>query len=232
MPKFLDDWVDPWREYLAEFLGTLILVFVASSVVIASTLYGEIGIVGEAVAIGLVYISMLFATVNLSGGFLNPAVTLSLWLCQRMTGTRAAFFVILQILASLAASALVFLIFGPRAGQFAFGMSALGVGISAETAIALEAILTASLVFVVFSTTVDSRGPVSFGPLAIGTLSASFIFVFGSLTGGVANISRLVGPAVFANSYSNLFIYVIGGLVGSLFGLVYELVFLRKSRKK
>lgn len=230
--KFLDDFISPWRAYVAEFLGTLLFVFISTAVVVADSLYGGVGKVGEALAIGLLYLTFVYSTVNLSGGYLNPAITLSLWLSQKVSGAKAVGLVMAQILASVGAALVVFLVFGAWAEQFTYGMPSLGLGIGAETAIALEAILTASLVFVVFATTVDNKGPVSFGPLTLGALVGSISLVFGPLTGGIANVARIVGPAVFSGSYSQVFIYVMGGLIGSLFALIYEMVFLKKSSRK
>lgn len=230
--KFFDDFIVAWRAYVAEFLGTFVFVFMSTAVVIADSLYGGVGKVGEAFAVGLLYLTFVYSTVNLSGGYLNPAITLSLWLSQKVSGAKAVGLILAQILASVSATLVVFLVFGTWAKQFMYGMPSLGLGIGAETAIATEAILTASLVFVVFATAVDQRGPAGFGPLTLAALVASISVVFGPVTGGIANVSRVIGPAVFSNYYNLVFIYVMGGLIGSLFALVYELVFLKRANKK
>lgn len=230
--KFLDDWVEPWRQYFAEFIGTFIFVFTVSSIAVMEPLYGGIGRLGEAMVIGLVYTSLIYATVNISGGFLNPAITISLWLCQKISGAKAFFYLTAQILASICAAFLVSLIFGNYAKELTFGMPSLGVGVSVESAMAIEAILTAILVFIVFATTIDKRRFEGFGPLALGLMIGALTLIFAPMTGAILNIARVVGIMFLAKSYSLLFIYIIGGLIGSLFGLVYELVFLKKEKKK
>ena len=230
--KFLNDWVESWRQYVAEFIGTLIFVFTVSSIAVMEPLYGGIGRAGEAMAIGLIYTYLIYATANISGGFLNPAITISLWLCQKITGAKAFFYITAQILASICAVLLVSLIFGNYAKALSYGMPSLGIGVNMESAMALEAILTASLVFVVFATNIDKRKFEGFGPLALGLMIGVYTLIFLPMTGAVLNIARVVGIMFFAKSYSLLFVYIIGGLVGSLFGLVYELVFLKKDKKK
>src|SRR5262249_44498691 len=69
------------RPYVAEFLGTFVLVFVSAGIVLAAHLASDLplGPIGIAVAQGCVLAAALSATVNVSGGFLNPAVTITLW---------------------------------------------------------------------------------------------------------------------------------------------------------
>ena len=230
--KFLNDWVGSWRQYFAEFIGTLIFVFTVSSISVMEPLYGGIGRAGEAMAIGLIYSSLIYATANISGGFLNPAITISLWLCQKITGSKAFFYIAMQILASICAVFLVSLIFGNYAKTLLYEMPSLGIGVSMESAMALEAILTASLVFVVFATNIDKRKFEGFGPLALGFLVGALTLIFAPMTGAILNIARVIGIMFLTKSYSLLFVYIVGGLVGSLFGLIYELVFLKKEKKK
>lgn len=230
--KFLDDWANPWRMYLAEFIGTFVFVFVVMCIPVIDSLYGGFGRVGLAVIVGLIYTSLTYATVNISGGFLNPSITLSLWLCQKISGPKTFFYILAQLVASFCASALVFLIFGKYAIQILPGAVKLGIGVSTESAIAIEAIITAILVFVVFATVVDSRKHDGFGPLAVGFSVGALTLVFAPVTGAVLNISRIFGLAIITKSYYLLFVYIVGGLVGSLFGLVYDVVFLKKEKKK
>lgn len=230
--KFLDEWIGSWRQYFAEFIGTLIFVFTVVSVAVMEPLYGGIGRLGEAIVIGMIYTSLIYATVNISGGFLNPAITIALWLCQKITGAKAFFYISAQMLASICAVFLVSLIFGNYAKALLFGMPSLGIGVNVENAMAMEAILTAALVFVVFATTIDKRMFVGFGPLALGLMLGAFTLIFSPMTGAVLNIARVIGIVFFTKSYSLLVVYIISGLVGSLFGLVYELAFLKKEKKK
>lgn len=222
----------PWRAYLAEFLGTFVFVLISSGAVLSNIFFGDVGVLAQATATGLALAAMIWATAAISGGHINPAVTLAMWFAGKISATGAIFYIGAQIMASFAAAGLLLFVYGSRAIQFSLGAPVLGADISVQAAVVIEMVLTAALVFAVFATVVDRRGPVSFGPLVIGlVVMVSGIFA-GPLTGAVLNPARVLGPAVLSNSFTNLPIWILGPLAGSLFGIVYEFVFLRKASKK
>ena len=220
--------ISGWRAYLAEFLGTFVFVFVSLGAVLADSLFGEIGILGIALAAGLAYGAMVFATVGISGGHLNPALSLSLWFAQKLAAVDLIFYTLAQFLAGFAAVLALAYIFSAGASDFSLGAT-LGQVTVQKIAVA-EAIFAAILTFVYFATMVDRRGPTSFGPLALGFVVIFAILVAGPVSGGVINPARALAPAVISNSYSELLPWIVGPYVGSLFGLVYEFVFLRKGK--
>ena len=235
--------ISGWRAYLAEFLGTFVFVFVSLGAVLADSLFGEIGILGIALAAGLAYGAMVFATVGISGGHLNPALSLSLWFAQKLAAVDLIFYTLAQFLAGFAAVLALAYIFSAGASDFSLGAT-LGQVTVQKIAVA-EAIFAAILTFVYFATMVDKqslrsspaspdaglrRGPTSFGPLALGFVVIFAILVAGPVSGGVINPARALAPAVISNSYSELLPWIVGPYVGSLFGLVYEFVFLRKGK--
>lgn len=224
-------WFVDWRGYVAEFLGTFVFVFLANGAVIVNFLYGDIKTLGLAITIGFSYAVLLFMTVYRSQGYLNPAVTVALWLVKRISHVNALFYLLAQILASFAAAGLLILIFSESAKQIALGGPNIGVNVEMSTAVLVEAILTAGLIFATFATMVDRRGPVSFGPLVIGLFTVAAATVALPISGAGFNPARAIGPGVFSNSINNLAVWIIGPLVGSLFALVYEFVFLKKGKK-
>lgn len=227
----MKEWASPWRAYLAEFLGTFVFVLVASGAVLSNIFYSEIGTVGISLATGLAITSMMYATVHISGGHLNPAVTVALWLSQKIKGNMAVFYIIAQILASFAAAGIILLIFGSTGREFSLGGPIFNEGVSQQTGLIVEAILTAVLVFAVFATMVDRRGPVSFGPLVVGLVVVIASLFALPLSGAALNPARAIGPEVLSGSYQFLAIWIIGPLAGSLFGLIYDFAFLRKGTK-
>jgi aquaporin Z len=222
----------PWRAYVAEALGTFFFVLIASGAVLTNIFFVDLGVLAQALAGGLALGTMIFLTAAISGGHLNPAVTLSLWLARKISAVNALFYICAQILASFAAGWVLLYIFGTKAMQFGLGAPILGTGVSPQAALILEAILTSALVFAVFATVVDKRGPGSFGPLVIGLVAAISGIFAGPITGAALNPARILGPAIISQSYTNLPIWILGPLTGSLFGLVYEFLFLRKTSKK
>ena len=227
----LISWFMPWRAYLAEFLGTFVFVLIASGVTLTNIFFSDMGSFGVAFATGLALSSMIYAVFHLSGGHLNPAVTLAVWLAQKISSRVAVFYILAQILASLAAAGVLLWIFGPDARQFSLGGPVIGVGVSTGTAVIVEAILTATLIFAVFATMIDKRGSANFGPLVVGlVLTVSAIFA-GSLTGAALNPARAFGPLVISKSYNSLAVWIIGPATGSLFGIIYDFLFLRKGKE-
>lgn len=230
--KFLNDWVNPWREYVSELIGTFLFVFFASSVVVVSKIYDNLEILPISFVIGFSYVSLIYACSKLSGGFLNPTVTIALWLTKKISGSRAVFYLISQIVGSFLAAEVVFIIFGSVVLPLQLGGPILGLGVLPQTALAVEAIVSSGLVFIVFATMVDKRGNSKFGPLALGFYLVASSLVFWPLTGASFNIVRALGPLVLSQSFSTLAIFIIGPLIGSLVAIIYEYVFIETDKKK
>lgn len=237
---FARDWISPWRSYLAEFLGTYIFVLLASSAAIVAADVGNVQILLTSVAIGMGLIVAMYTTVHLSGAHLNPAVTLAIWLAQKISSTLAFFYITSQILASFAAALTVWAVFGQRVVESGLGGPTIGEEVSLPTALSIEAIATSILVFVYFATMVDRKGPASpaslggpasFGPLVVGLAVLVLAIIALPISGAALNPARAVGPAVLANSYVGLLVWVTGPALGSLVGLLYDFVFLRRTAK-
>lgn len=225
------DWIRDWRAYFAEFLGTFAFVFVSSSAVLVDNLYGDIGTVGVALTVGVSYAALVFVTVHLSGGYLNPAIAVALWLAGQLANVKAVFFILAQVLASFAAAFCLLLIFSEESKIFALGGPILGIDVSLSMAVVVEAVMSAILVFAVFGTMVDRGGPVSFGPLVLGFILLSATIIAFPVSGAAFNPARVLGPLIVSGSADNLMVWVIGPLTGSLFGIVYEYLFLRKGKR-
>jgi glycerol uptake facilitator-like aquaporin len=105
------------------------------------------------------------------------------------------------------------------------GTPTLNPNITAGVGIIVEAILTFFLVFAVFGTAVDGRGP-RMGGLFIGLALTMAILVGGALTGAALNPARAFGPALFSGMWGNHLVYWIGPIIGgALAGWIYHAVF-------
>lgn len=228
---FLKNWAEPWREYASEFIGVSLFVFLASSVVVSQSIFGEVNLLVTALGIGFSYTCVLYATSHVSGGFLNPAVVISLWLVKRLSGVRTVFYLVSQVIGSVAGSALVWFVFGERAWQASFGVPNPGLGVATENVLAVEIVFSAIMVFLVFAISVAKTAPNIFGPLVFGLFIFVATVVSLPVSGASLNLVRSVGPAIFAREYLNLTIYIVGSLAGGLAGFIYEYIFLNKSRK-
>lgn len=216
-----------WQPLIAEAVGTFLFFFVGAGAVVIGDFptpgAGGGGLVGVAFAHGLMLAIMVSAFGAVSGGHFNPAVTFGIWVAGRIGATKAATYVIAQLVGALIAGLALRAIFAESVwGPSAIGTPALASGISIGAGIAVEAVLTMVLVFVVFGTAVDPRAP-KIGGLAIGLAITADILMGGPITGGAMNPARWFGPAVASGHLDNWFVWIIGPLLGAaIAALIYR----------
>lgn len=223
--------IKEWRIYVGEFLGTFTFVFLSLALLVSNLFYTELGILAIALGVGFIYSALIFSTIHIAGGYLNPAVTFSLWLVQRISSLRAILLIFAQVVASFAAAYSLLFLFGKEVLEFNFGVPVLGANVAFSQALVLETILSAIFIFALFATMVDRNGPVSFGPLVLGILLVGETIVAFGVSGAVVNPARVVGALVISKSFDSLIIYSVGPTTGALLGIVYEYLFLKKSIK-
>jgi len=220
---------DGWLALVAEGVGTFLFFFVGAGSILAGAGVvagggGTADLVAVAFAHGLVLAVLVSSFGAISGGHFNPAVTFGVWVLGRIGGRRALWYVWAQALGALAAGIALFAVFGDAGRAAGLGTPALGTGISPVVGIAVEAILTMLLLFAVFGTAVDPRGP-KLGGFAIGLALAADILVGGPLTGAAMNPARWLGPAVVAGAYADWYVWWVGPLLGATAaGLIYRLL--------
>jgi MIP family channel proteins len=228
-----------WGEQLvAEFIGTFALVFIgAGSVVLASP--AGTGVLGVALAHGLVLAVMVSVLGHISGAHFNPAVTVALFVVRKIDGWRTLLFIGTQLVAGIAAAlalrgVLPSVLWQPSGGEASIGNTTVNeaFGMTTTTAVLLEAVLTFFLVIAVFGTAVDDRG--AFGKtagLTIGFVLTFDILVGGQLTGASMNPARTLGPAVATARFDDWWVYVAGPLAGgTIAASLYWWGFLRGRR--
>ncbi len=205
------------RSLVGEFVGTFALVFIgAASVVADNVSKGKVGLVGVAAAHALVLSIMVSAIWHISGAHFNPAVTFGLWIARKISTPLAGLYIGTQLIAAVAAALLLLPIFPAAAVQAVhLGTPALGEGTGFGAGVLLEAILTFFLVFAVFGTAVDPRGPFKgIAGFGIGLVLGFDILVGGPLTGGSMNPARTFGPALVSGFWDQHLVYWIGPLLG------------------
>jgi aquaporin Z len=216
------------KAAVAEFVATFALIFIGAG---ATILYlnGVLDLTGVALASGLVLAVMVSITARTSGGFVNPAVTVPLWVTGRLAGNRAAILIGAQVLGAVAGALVLRALAPDQAWEAARGGTpALADGYAAAKGVLVEAITTFFLVFAVFGAAVDDRGPAQGSGFTIGLVVAFGILAFGPYTGAAMNPARWVGPALAANDWSDWYVWVVGPLAGGIAaGVAYASVFLR-----
>jgi MIP family channel proteins len=217
------------RAAVAEFIATFALVFIGAGAVILNA-SGQLDLTGVALANGFVLFIMISVIGHVSGGHVNPAVTLGLWTTGRVPTRRAGIFVVAQLLGAVAGALLLkFVIPTTWFAAGRGGIPAVDPIITAGKAIVIEAAATFLLLFAFFGTMVDRRGPWSTtAGLTIGLVVAFGIMVFGPLTGAAMNPARWFGPAVATGDWANWYVWIVGPLAGGVIGgSVYWACFLR-----
>lgn len=217
---------DSVRHFIAEFIGTFALVFIGGASIAAGG-----GLVGAALAHGLILAVMVSATMRISGHF-NPAVTLGFLAARRIEPMMAGVYVGAQIIAAiLAAYALKGLLPEQLATASRLGGQSISLDITLGQAIGLEAIATFFLSFVIFGTAVDPKAPRVAG-LAIGLTVSADILAIGPFTGASMNPARSFGPAVASGIFEGQAVYWIGPIVGAVAAaLLYDTLFIRRERE-
>lgn len=221
------------RKLLAEFIGTFLLVFLAvgaavfgiSAVVGQDKMGPGAGVVGVALAFGLVLLGIAYAFGPVSGAHVNPAVTLAMLVGRRLPASEAVGYWIAQFLGAIAGAAVLKLFvssFGVTDYTGALGTNSYDNGaINLAGAFVLEVLLTAAFVLVILLVTERVAAP-GFAGLAIG-LALTLVHIVGiPLTGTSVNPARSLGPALFegGTALSQVWLFIVAPLVGALIAVV------------
>lgn len=215
------------RKYIAEFIGTCVLVTLGcgtAMLVGCDAEYGG-GYILTALAFGLVIVGMAYCVGNISGCHINPAVSLGVLLSGGMSAAEFCGYVVSQCLGALAGSGILAAIF--NLGEVedmtgGFGSNGLaGVNGSAAAGLLVEIVLTFVFVLTILGVTSKKAGHGSFGGLVIG-LTLTLVHILGiGLTGTSVNPARSFGPAVVAAISGNsqplaqLWVFIVGPFVGA-----------------
>jgi MIP family channel proteins len=217
--------------YIAELVGTLILVFAIGTVVtlyVATAANAQTG--SDFAVVGLVHgivLFMLIATLGgVSGGHFNPAVTLGSAILRRIDPIDAVVYILAQLSGGVLGALLVkgFLLDEGRAGHYGAASISPVLGGHVQGAL-IEGIGTFLLVLAVCAVALNPRARREWAPLVIGLTLGLDVMIFGPLTGGAVNPARWFGPALIGNHFSDTWPYVVGPAVGAtLAALLYRFV--------
>jgi aquaporin TIP len=226
-PRLPDDY-DALRRGFAEFIGAFALIFVGVSSILVG---GSAGLVGVALAHGFVIAVMVSAVGHISGGHFNPAITIGFLVTRRIAPLLAGVYIVAQLAGAVLGALAVRWIF-PGVVDEDSGVPVVNAAIDAVPAMALEALLTFFLVWVVFATAVDPRGTFkSIAGLAIGFTITLDILAGGPLTGAAMNPARAFGPQLVQGVWDDAWVYYVGPIVGAVVAAVtYDWLYLRPAR--
>ncbi len=223
-----------FRRYLAEFIGTFIVVFIAAGAIVADAFltrtrladsFGPLGIIA---AYGLAVAIAMLVVMPVSGAHLNPVISISAYVARRLSFSEAAGYVLAQVAGAIVAAFLLRAIMPKSAFDFVSGgVPGLASGIKVVQAAAIEVVLTFFLTFTFWAVLIDERGPRAVAPFAVGLVVIVGGLAGAAFTGAAMNPVRWLGPALASVHLSNWLIWTVGPLLGGLLGsLTYEALFL------
>ena len=220
------------RRLLAEAFGTFGFVFIGAAVVVVNGGFPNsgIGLLGIALAHAVALSVMISATMAISGGHLNPAVTIGLWVTRRIGLGPAAAYIVTQLAAASVAALLVqWLLPAGVARSALLGVPVIASTVTLGQAIGIELVLTFFLMSAVFGTAVSPDAPRVAG-FGIGLVLLFDILVGGPLTGAAMNPARAFGPALVSGQWLGHVVYWVGPIAGAILAaLLWQYLLLPKT---
>lgn len=196
------------RNLVVEFIGTFALIFIGAGALAID----KGGLVGVALAHGLVIVAFAYAYGHISGTHINPAVTLGLLVAGEIRFAAAIGYWIVQFAGGIA-GALVLKAVLPVDGDL--GVTILADNVSVTQGLFVEIILTFFLVNTIFNTAVSGKAR-NLAGLAIGLTLVFCILMGGPLTRASLNPARTLGPAIASGNYADLWLYFVGPFIGAV----------------
>ena len=214
---------------LAELVGTFILVFGGTAVAVGAILsrptagaaYDSLAI---ALAFGLALAAVVAAVGHVSGAHVNPAVTLGMAAAKKFPWAYVPVYLAAQLAGAVLAALATWLTFGgPGRSEALLAAPSPAAGVGDLRALLIEILIGFILVFVVMAVATDDRAPAAIAPIAVGFALAVGIFIAGPITGAAVNPARALGPMIVAGSFTSVWLYVLGPIVGGvLAALLYD----------
>jgi aquaporin Z len=215
----------------AEALGTFLFFFLGFNAIAVATDIGTAAIssLGIAFAFGLGLTLAITALGQISGGHFNPAVSLGLVAARKFPVRDVLPYWAAQLIGGFLAVVAVGIVYSTKATD-ALDTNP-GLGISDWGALLLETIATALFVMVIITVATDDRAAWKgvMAPLLIGLFIFTAATAVGPASGGSYNPARSLAPVIYNGDASNLWIYLVGPLVGGVVGGAVWTAFARES---
>lgn len=201
-----------YKKYLAELIGTFILVFCATGAAIIN--YESKGLVshlGCAATCGLIVLSMIYAIGDVSGAHMNPAVSLSFAIAGEMKWKEVPMYFVAQLIGAVMASGVLRILFPAHE---TLGIT-LPAGAEMQTFV-LELILSFILMFVILFVATGSKEKGIMAGIAIGSIVGLEVLFAGPISGGSMNPIRSLAPALVSGHLEHVWIYLTAPFVGMI----------------
>lgn len=198
------------KKYIAEFIGTFVLVFVGCGTAASIGCDVTGGYLTTALAFGLAIIAMAYSIGNISGCHVNPAVSIAVFMNGGLDKKDLGGYIISQFLGATAAAGVLNL-FVPNSGLGSNALYMDNIGLS----LLIEIILTFIFVLTILGVTSKEKFS-SVAGLVIG-LTLAFVHLMGiGFTGTSVNPARSFGPALIAGNFDGLWVFIVAPIIGAV----------------
>ncbi len=218
------------KKYVAEFIGTFVLVLFAcgtAAVTGCTTDKIDVAYFITALAFGLVIVAMAYSIGNISGCHINPAVSIAMLVNGTLSIKDFVGYVIAQFAGATAGAGVLRLILGPESSLGANGL----YNEDALLSFIVEVILTFVFVLAILGVTSKKENG-SVAGIVIG-LTLTLVHIFGIyFTGTSVNPARSFGPAVFVGdtALTNIWVFLAAPLAGGIIAaLVHKFLALKNE---
>jgi len=224
--------VNASKKYLAEFIGTMVLVLMGcGSAVIAGY---NVQYLGISFAFGLSVLAMVYTVGTISGCHINPAISISMLISGKLTAKDTAFYVLFQCLGAIVGAGILYAIATgiPSYNIAINGLGQNGYGIASPAGYSLVAAFVAEVVFTMIFVLVvhgatHEKAPKGFAGVAIGLTLVLVHIVCIPITGTSVNPARSLGPAVFVGGLAleQLWLFWIAPIIGGILAAIVWKIF-------
>src|SRR4051794_32805366 len=203
------------RRAGAEAIAAFALVFcVGGAAAAEASQHARLGLPAQAAVSGLAIMALVYAVGHLSGAHINPAVTLAFTLTRHFPRRETLAYVGAQLGGAALAGLLLLAVWPGKPGN----LGANSIAISVGSALVVETVLSALLMFTIMAVATDTRAVGAGAAIAIGGVVLLDILVGGGVSGASMNPARSFGPALASGSWDHFWIWVVGPLVGAGIG--------------
>ena len=210
--------ISPMKKYVAELIGTMVLVLMGCGSAVIAGNY-----VGIAFSFGLAVLAMVYTIGSVSGCHINPAISISMLVAGKLSAKDAVFYIVFQCIGAVIGAGLLYAI---AAGNPTFALTN-GLGANSYSTYSLlsvliaEIVLTFIFVLVVHGST-HERVPKGFAGIAIGLTLVLIHLVGIPIDGTSVNPARSLGPAVFVGgtALSQLWVFWVAPIIGGILAAV------------
>ena len=212
------------KKYVAELIGTFILVFAGcGSAILAGDVIGNLGV---SFAFGLSVLVMAYTIGSISGCHINPAVSISMLAAGKINAKDTVFYIIFQCIGAILGAGVLYWITTDtlpssiaitRLAQNGYGAAVVGGGYSLIVALVAEIVCTFLFILVIHGA-LSKKAPKGFAGIAIGLALTLVHLVLIPITNASVNPARSLGPAMFVGGLAleQLWLFWVAPIIGGL----------------